>query len=255
MNIMMPQTLPRVAVRVAPREVLHRALQMQPASARKAPARRARLCEVFADDRDGAGAAAVLAMAVQAAGQTSGGARDGRPLLWVQQRMATHEGGALSARGLAGRVPEGGVIRVAARNAADVLWVMEEGLRCKGLAGVIGEVWGAPAVLDFTASRRLSLRAEAYGVPAFLLHLSATPRPSVACERWRVRSLASSVHPFDPQSPGEARWDMELFRARWRRPGRWIGQHDRAAHRLDLAAPLRAGALADEPGEGKRQSA
>ena len=42
---------------------------------------------------------------------------------------------------------------------ADVLWAMEEGLRCRALACVIAELTGEGAEADLTATRRLSLAA------------------------------------------------------------------------------------------------
>ena len=44
---------------------------------------------------------------------------------------------------------------------------MEQGAGCAGLSAVVGEIHGAPAVLDFTATKRLALRAEASGVPVW----------------------------------------------------------------------------------------
>ena len=46
---------------------------------------------------------------------------------------------------------------------ADVLWAMEDGLRCPALAAVAGDV-GRP---DFSATRRLQLAANRSGVPLF----------------------------------------------------------------------------------------
>ena len=67
----------------------------------------------------------------------------------------------------------GRVIHVAAATPEDALFALEEGLRCRELACVIGEIAGNPQALDFTASRRLSLAAERHGVPLFLVRLDA----------------------------------------------------------------------------------
>ena len=75
--------------------------------------------------------------------------RPGKPLLWVQERMAILEAGRLHPPGL----PSQNLIHVEARDARDALWAMEEGLRCPALCAVIGEFWGDPAALDFTATR------------------------------------------------------------------------------------------------------
>ena len=80
-----------------------------------------------------------------------------RPLLWVQDRMAILESGRIYPPGL----PTRDLIHVEARDARDALWAMEEGLRCATLSCVIGEIWGDPKALDFTATRRLCLRSYA----------------------------------------------------------------------------------------------
>ncbi|MBT5415271.1 MAG: hypothetical protein HOH66_07625 [Rhodospirillaceae bacterium] len=207
------------------------------ASPKEASIRPAALREVFADSRDGSATGFVVASLADATAS-------GRPLLWVQDRQASRQAGIPSANGLAGWGVRTAIIRVQARNAADLLWTMEEGLRCAGLAAVVGEVWGAPAALDFTATKRLVLRAEESGVPAYLLRISDVPTLSAAHERWHARALPSAMPRHDRKAPGPPRWALDLFRARWRRPGRWEGQYDRAAHRLDLAAPFSDGAVA-----------
>ena len=205
------------------------------------PAGSLALCEVFSSSCDGAAAGFVLARLAQSA-------RSDRLVVWVQDRMAAREAGVPSVRGLDGWGVPGGMIRVCARNAKDLLWTMEEALGCSSLSAVIGEVWGSPRALDFTATKRLVLRAEASGVPAYLLRVGAMPTLSAAHERWRVGALPSALHPYDRKAPGEPRFALDLFRARRRRPGRWEAHYDRTAHRLDLAARLPDGAMdADAP--------
>ena len=53
----------------------------------------------------------------------------GKPLLWVQERMAMLETGRIYPPGLGSR----DLLHVAARDARSALWAMEEGLRCSGL--------------------------------------------------------------------------------------------------------------------------
>lgn len=215
------------------------------AGAREPCAPTGKLHEIFGDSRDGAVFGFALALAAETASAE-------KPILWVQDRMALIEGGLPYARGLARwNVPDG-LIRVCARTGTDVLWAMEEGLTCAGLSAVIGEMWGASNALDFTATRRLCLRAERNGVPAYLIRIAAEPSLSAASERWRVHSLPSAPHPYDRKAPGDPRWAMEMFRARWRRPGVWQGRYDRAAHRLDLDTTAGPGALADDAGAGGR---
>ncbi len=180
------------------------------------------LSEVFAaSPRDGAATGFLLAQLPR-----------GKPLLWVQERMAMLEAGRIYPPGLG----LGELIHVAARDARTALWAMEEGLRCLALGAVIGEIWGDPKALDFTATRRLAVAAERYGVAAFLIRLGGHANLSGARRRWRVGSAPSLPHPLDPKAPGAAAWDAELFRARGFAPGRLVVRHDGAADRLDLVA-------------------
>lgn len=198
------------------------------------PAGRAELTEVFASGGD-AGAIGFALAQLPA----------GKPLLWVQDRLSAFEAGRPHGGGLKrfGADPDR-LVLVCARDAGDVLWTMEEGLKCAALGGVIGEVWGAARALDFTASKRLALRAERTGIPVTLLRFSAPEDLSAARRRWRVTSLPSAPHPGDPKAPGAPRWRAELFRARDRTPGVWEAEYDGAAHRLRLAPTLPDPALA-----------
>ena len=143
------------------------------------------------------------------------------PVLWVQDRMAILESGRIFPPGLGGAdlIPD--LIHVEARDARAALWAMEEGLRCPALSLVVGEIWGDPAALDFTATRRLAVAAERHGVAACLIRLSGHPNLSGARQRWRLASSPSAPNPLDPKAPGALAWDAELFRARGRPPGRW----------------------------------
>ena len=162
----------------------------------------------------------------------------GKPLLWVQERMAILEAGRVHPPGIGPFT----LIHVTARDARSALWAMEEGLRCGALGAVIGELWGDPASLDFTATRRLAVAAERSGVPAWLVRLGGSANLSGARMRWRVASAPSLGHPFDPRAPGAPVWDAELFRARGSPPGQWrIAYEGEAAGAADpfhlVAAP------------------
>ena len=196
--------------------------------------------EAFSDARDGAATGFVLA-------QLDASGRRG-PILWVQDAVAAREGGLPCLRGLGHRGRP--ILRVAARNAAEALWAMEEGLQCAASSAVIGEVWGDPKALDFTATKRLALRARRSGVPLWLLRPDGVPGLSVAPERWRLSSMASGANALDARAPGQSLWLAERFRSRTGRPGEWVASHDRAAHRLDLAAPVRDGAVGAGAGDG-----
>ena len=151
-----------------------------------------------------------------------------RPLLWVQERMAILESGRVHPPGLgAPGFSFADLIHVEARDARAALWAMEEGLRCAAIGAVIGEIWGDPAALDFTATRRLAVAAERHGVAAFLIRLGGSANLSGARLRWRVASAPSLPHPLNRQAPGAAVWAAELFRARGTAPGSWVITHER----------------------------
>lgn len=173
-------------------------------------------------------------------------ARMGGPVLWVM-------GGGLGAPfapGLAsaGLHPDRVVFAEAGRDAT--LLVMEEGLRQRGLAGVVAELAGP---LTLTASRRLQLAAEASGTMAILLHrqyrsaLSEAAGATAATTRWRIAALPSGpALPHAPQVPGlaVARWRIDLTRCRGGRTGSWIMEACDATGRLGLAAVLGHGSAA-----------
>jgi protein ImuA len=193
------------------------------------------LSELFAaHPRDGAWAGFVLAQLDTA-----------KPLLWVQDRMAILESGRIHPPGLRSQ----NLVHVAARDARDALWAMEEGVRCTALSCVIGEIWGDPKVLDFTATRRLAVASERSGVPCWLVRLGGQANLSGARMRWRLASAPSLVNPFDPRAPGLPAWNAELFRARGSPPGRWTVAHE--ADRFHLVAAPGDRAM----GEGERLTA
>ena len=163
-----------------------------------------------------------------------------KPLLWVQERMAILESGRVHPPGL----PTSNLIHVEARDARNVLWAMEEGVRCTGLSCVIGEIWGDPRALDFTATRRLAVAAERSGVPCWLVRLGGTANLSGARMRWRIASAPSLPNPLDLKAPGLPAWDAELFRARGFPPGRWSVAHE--ADRFHLVAASGDRALGQE---------
>lgn len=187
------------------------------------------LSEVFAGSVHDGGWAGFLLPQLEAA----------KPLLWIQDRMAIRESGRVHPAGLRGFE----LIHVAARDGKDALWAMEEGLRCFGLGAVIGELYGDPASLDFTATRRLAVAAERTNVPCWLIRLGGAANLSGARMRWRITSRPSLPNAFDFKAPGAPAWDAELFRARGHAPGRWNVAYE--ADRFHLLAVPGGRALAE----------
>ncbi|SDZ56680.1 protein ImuA [Jannaschia faecimaris] len=205
--------------------------------------------EAFSNTRDGAGTGLVLAQ-IDAALSAAQRARG--PILWVQDARAVQEGGVPCQRGIAELGLKMPILRIAARSAADALWTMEEGLECAALSAVVGEVWGNPKALDFTATKRLAMRSRRSGVPVWLMRPDGVADLSVAPDRWRVDPAPSLDNPWDARAPGRARWLADLFRTRRGAPTRWVAEHDPAAHRLDLVAAFSDRPLGESAGDAAR---
>lgn len=186
--------------------------------------------ELFAASREGGGAGLALALALDRAGG------DERPWLWVQDKAALRLSGRPYRPGLPPALRHR-LIHVAAERAEDALFALEEGLRCRDLAFVIGEIAGNPRALDLTASRRLSLAAERHGSALYLLRIDARRDLSSARMRWQVASAPSAAPRWNPAAPGAPAWQAQLFRARGYPPGEWLLE---LGEQGDLA--LRAGA-------------
>ena len=181
--------------------------------------------EVFASADEAGGAAAAIALALddwrsRPRGETVE-AEDRRCVLWVQTRDAAQRCGRPYRAGLPQDMRHR-VIHVLAQTAADALFALEEGLRCRDIACVIGEMVGNPQALDFTASRRLTLAADRHGVPLYLVRLDAARDLSSARMRWDVTASPSAPPRWNPESPGAPAWHAELFRARTHMPGEWV---------------------------------
>ena len=181
--------------------------------------------EVFASSRDGSGAALALALALDrlhaARPDPAADMPDERAWLWVQDAAAMRLTGRPYRPGLPGELRHR-LVHVAASKPEDALFALEEALRCRDLAFVIGEIAGNPRALDFTASRRLSLTAEKHGVPLWLVRLDARRDLSSARMRWAVRAAPSAPPRWNAQAPGAPAWQAELFRARAHPPGEWV---------------------------------
>jgi protein ImuA len=199
--------------------------------------------EIFAGAADASGAGLALALARDALWverqkqDTLAEVEDRRQVLWVQDRRAIQRSGRPYAQGLP-REMRGQLIHVEAGSPEDALFALEEGLRCRDFACVIGEITGNPRALDFTASRRLSLAAEKHGTALWLVRLEAEADLSSARMRWRVEAAPSASPRWNAAAPGAPVWKAELFRARRHAPGKWILSDDKGC--LCANDPLRA---------------
>jgi protein ImuA len=124
-----------------------------------------------------------------------------KPFLWVTSQALLREHGMPYGPGLqAAGIDPAMLLLVQCRTQQDVLWVLEEALKSKALAAVIGEV----GAVDLTASRRLVLAAREYNTQGLLLVRTASMPSSAAYSRWKVEPAVSNGAPFDVRAPGIA---------------------------------------------------
>ena len=181
--------------------------------------------ELFASSDEASGAACALALAMDAMRSLAPDRLEEKSVLWVQDAASRRKAGVPYRSGLP-RELRHRLVHVAARKVEDALFALEEGMRCRDLACVIGEVAGNPQALGLTASRRLSLTAEKYGVPLFLIRHDAMRDTSSARMRWQIASAPSLQSRWNTGAPGQPCWHAELFRARNHAPGEWILRDD-----------------------------
>ena len=146
------------------------------------------------------------------------GAKSPGTLLWCRRPSGTFDAPPYAAA-LSAWFDPARLLTVTARRDEDLFWAMEEGLRCPGIAAVLGEFAHSHAQqrADPTAGRRLSLAAEKSGVPALLLRSQPAPPQSVCTTRWRIASAPSRSTP-GLTDLGAARWRLQLRRNRFGTP-------------------------------------
>src|SRR6516225_1114446 len=171
----------------------------------------------------------------------------GRHVLWIAEDLSLAENGAPYGPGLdgIGIAPER-LITVAAARERDVLWAMEEALRCRALGMVIGEM--RPRDIDQVATRRLALAAAAGNALGLILRTAPDDGPSAAATRW-VIGAAPSLNAERGHGVGPARLLARLVRNRRGHLGAWIVEWNSVEQRFELAthSELVAGSAFDRP--------
>ena len=172
-------------------------------------------------------------------------ARAWGPVLWVVRRRDLFAPGLAQAGLSATRV-----LYAEARDDAELLALMEEGLRHRGLGAVIGEA----KRVAMPATRRLQLAAEGGRTVALLMKRHARDGvdplgvPSAAITRWRIAAAPSA--PLPVEGIGRARWQLSLVRQRGGEP--FDMQVEAADDTGRLALPAR---LVDRPAQAGRATA
>ncbi|MEN6454608.1 MAG: hypothetical protein ABFD10_10150 [Prolixibacteraceae bacterium] len=113
-------------------------------------------------------------------------------------------------------IPPHRVIFIDIRREKDVLWVMEQALKCKALAAVVAELRD----LSFAESRRLQLAVEDSRVTGFLHRCMPRTESTLACvSRWKISPMPGQTEGLP--GVGFPRWKVELTKIRNGRPGNW----------------------------------
>lgn len=108
------------------------------------------------------------------------------------------------------------IIFVETTTDAESLWVMEEALKCDGIAVVIGEI---PRV-SFSQSRRLQLAVEKSKVTGFLLRAVKTQNMLASIAKWHITPV-QSMNPDGFPGVGFPQWNVALLKVRNGKPGSW----------------------------------
>ena len=146
------------------------------------------------------------------AGITSAFMRKGGIAIWISPKRTIFPP-ALKSFGVS---PEK-IIFIDLHNEKEILWVIEEALKCDGLSAVIGETRS----LSLIASRRLQLAVEKSLVTGFIIRTNCHNINATACvARWRVKHLKTVSENHLP-GVGFPRLNIELLKVRNGKPGVW----------------------------------
>jgi protein ImuA len=183
------------------------------------------------------GAAAGFALALTARSEK------GKLVLWIATDFGMLETGALYGPGLdlIGLETERLLIAHVAKP-VDVLFAMEEALKCRALSAVVAEINGET---DLTATRRLTLAAREGGALGLLLRHKPSLAPSAARTRWEVSGARSVPDEFG--GLGRTAFTLSLVRNRRGPCGTWTlawDHHERVFTALSLGV---AAAASDRP--------
>jgi protein ImuA len=98
----------------------------------------------------------------------------------------------------------------------EVLWAIEEALKCDAVSAVIGEL----SELSFTESRRLQLAVEQSRVTGFIHRYNPKTENVTTCvSRWKIKPIASDTYGIP--GTGFPRWNVQLLKVRNGKPGSW----------------------------------
>ena len=113
------------------------------------------------------------------------------------------------------------IIFIDVKSEKDLMWIVEECLKCKALTAVVAEL----KEISLTESRRLQLAVEQSRVTGLMHRLNPATINNTACTaRWQVRSLASEPQDGMP-GVGFYQWHVQLLKVRNGHSGSWVVQY------------------------------
>ena len=164
-------------------------------------------------------------------------------VLWVAPAHLTPRAGMLYPVGLTamGLDPDR-VVLVQTPKVKDVLWALEEALENSSLAAAIGVAPENDRAYDFTASRRLSMRANETGATAILVrHHNTQALASAAETRWSISAEPSAGQLRTGRAApglGRPRWRAQLTKSKRGTLGSWRLEWDHETLSFCVASPL-----------------
>lgn len=133
--------------------------------------------------------------------------------------------------------------------AEDVLWAMNEALKCRGFSAVIAEFPAHTRILDLTSTRRLTLAAqEGLGFGLILRH-AATVEPNAATTRWFVSSAPSRGDHFG--GLGAPGFHLDLVKNRFGSSGQWQVEWHSRERKFEIAPQPATPAVTPASGTAK----
>ena len=159
----------------------------------------------------------------------------GRQTLWIQTDFAAREAGTIYGAGCDPfGLPARELLIFKVARPFDVLWAMEEALKCRALSSVVAELPDDASIADLNATRRLTLAARAGGF-GFLLRHRSSLLTSSAETRWHVAAAASRPDRFG--GLGRTAFVLSLTKNRRGPIGQWTiiwNHHERVFSAFSL---------------------
>jgi protein ImuA len=182
-------------------------------------------------------------------------------ILWMSDEFSARENGAPYGPGIAAHgLDAARLVFVRAQGGADLLWAVEEALRCAAPSVIVADLGSAARQFDLVAARRLTQAARTSGAPAILLHPAGAFRGAQAQNGARMRFEISARPSVTPAQqgirpvPGPAHFGVRLAKPgveAGRMTGLdtditrtliWDHRHGSFRDPLSLAAPAASGA-------------